>query len=1134
MAFTGVELAALKKAAVLIGKAAFTGPGPGAGLVDHPIRASHVPGLERRKATIEPDDLERFARQVVKRTPELDPETGTRVAEALGALVLGLPYSCIDMRLMLDLRMRPEGLRDALLAVFPTIRRSVGDDVEPALAMLADAACPHIVEFFTRRENYSAAAITHLVAQGGDRFAEDQVSSLLTDYAVLVRKKFNQMRLFGLDLGPADRALDLMTGFVDLTVESLDAPGRGGGTAPRRVEWSRMGALVEERQRVLLEGPAGAGKSTLLQQLTLAGIEAFTPGGPPAPGAGPTVPFLLRLREFVKDGGLTLPNIDELLTTLAPGLGGLMHGWERRLLKTGNAAVYVDGVDEIPESVRQDALDWITNLVAVYPFARVVVTSRAAGVDETWRRELSRAGFTSAVINPMSTAQVTTFVERWHQAAVRQWPDMESDLEGRTAELIEAIQSRRDLARIATTPLLCAMICALFHSDNGILPQNRTALYERAFAMFFEKRDSHTKIQTFRAPMSREQVERFVAEFALWMLLERRRNIPKTVALTKVTAILPSLRFRGDWTPEPEDMLKYLIERCGVLQEPTMEELEFRHPSFQDYLAAKRVLQEEHYNLLIDNAHDALYQDVMMMAVGQAQSNSKVQGRLLEGLLKRCATELDEVARQLSLLALACIADVGMVDPQWAAAIHQRTKALLPPRNPDEARAIATGAFVLDLLADVVKRPDPLSPAEAEATVAAVSLINPDDPTARAVMRTVSSHRTYDVRKKLLAAWHLSKDPDAFREQLLAPLDFRGLPVTVARPQFLPKIKTLRNVEALVATGFQATHVGHAAAIRHLSMLILTDSRLRDLSVLKDVPLLQELGFAGDGMPSIMEWPTNVKTLIGSFNGHMPHSAFNELAHIERLVLWSGVRLSLKSLADLPKLSFLELRDRRLGELWDLAFVPNVTRLGWFSNAYTDVTPLPRLETLTHLRIPRHSALDTRVIARVPRLTELDLVGSAPVDLRPLTDLPNLRKLGLATLDDIDTGVLNDIPEVVLTFDARDRDENRQVGMHPAVTELRILGARWINVRGLERYPRVTSLALDDLSPANLSALADTPNITDLHLDSAVGIDLPALAAQPHLRRVTFDRTAGVDLAPLAVNPRLQVTIAGPTAFWSA
>jgi hypothetical protein len=84
-------------------------------------------------------------------------------------------------------------------------------------------------------------------------------------------------------------------------------------------------------------------------------------------------------------------------------------------------------------------------------------------------------------------------------------------------------------------------------------------------------------------------------------------------------------------------------------------------------------------------------------------------------------------------------------------------------------------------------------------------------------------------------------------------------------------------------------------------------------------------------------------------------------------MLWSGVRLSLKSLADFPKLSFLELRDRRLGELWDLAFVPNVTRLSWFSNAYPDVTPLPRLETLTHLRIPRHSALDTRVIAKVPR-----------------------------------------------------------------------------------------------------------------------------------------------------------------------
>lgn len=97
-----------------------------------------------------------------------------RVVEALGGLVRELPRRQIDIRLMLDFRMRPEGLRDALLAMFPTIRRTVGDDLEPALRELADAACPRIVEFFTRRENYSAAAITHLVAQGGDRFPEER------------------------------------------------------------------------------------------------------------------------------------------------------------------------------------------------------------------------------------------------------------------------------------------------------------------------------------------------------------------------------------------------------------------------------------------------------------------------------------------------------------------------------------------------------------------------------------------------------------------------------------------------------------------------------------------------------------------------------------------------------------------------------------------------------------------------------------------------------------------------------------------------------------------------------------------------------------------------------------------------
>lgn len=1132
MSFTGTEFAALKKAASLVGKAVFTGPGPGARVVEDPIKVSRIPIAERRKSALESDDLELFAREVVKRTPELAAADGDRLVHAFGALVLGLPLSRIDMKLMLDLRMRPEGLRDALLAVFPTVRHAYGDDLEPALQELAAAACPHIVEFFTRRENYSAAAITHLVASGGDRFPEEQVSALLADYAVLVRKKFDQMRLFGLDLGLADRAIDLMTGFVDLTVESLETPGHGG-SAPHRIEWSRMGALVEERQRVLLEGPAGAGKSTLLQQLTLAGLEAFTPDGSPAVGgAAPTVPFLLRLREFVRPGELTLPAVDDLLRTLAPGLGGVMPGWERALLKTGNAAIYVDGVDEIPEPLRRGALEWIRNLVAVYPYARIVVTSRAAGVDEHWRYELRRSGFTSAVINPMSTAQVATFVERWHQAAAMQWLDASGPGDG-PAELIEAIHSRRDLARIATTPLLCAMICTLYHSDNGILPQNRTALYERALTMFFEKRDSHSRIKTFPVHLSREQVEPFVAEFALWMLLERRRNIPRSVALAKVAAILPTLRFRGDWTPEPQDMLTYLVERCGVLQEPTMDELEFRHPSFQDYLAAKRVLQEEHFNLLIANADDALYQDVMMMAVGQAENTDKVQGRLLEGLLKRCAIELEDVARKLSLLALACISDVGRVDPRWAAAIELRTKKLLPPRTDDEARAVAAGAFVLDLLADVAKHPERLQPAEAAATVHAATLINPDDPTARAIMHGIAAHGDYDVRDRLLEAWHGSKEPDSFRIRLLEPLDFRGTVVPITRAELLPSVKRLRNVERLKTNVFQAADVAHLTALRHLSWLDLVGSYAPNLAVLSEVSQVRELVVDARGSTEAarLSRVPNVTSLALSRVNTLSRDVAASLVQVARLTLLGG-SLALRYLAQLPGLSMLELQDRFFPELEQLVLVPSITRLRWHDTSFTDVVPLRRLETLTHLGIPRHIALETHVLAEIPRLSELDLPGDADVDLRPLLALPELRKIGITSLTGIDPGVLSDIPEVRLTFDARDR--TNRIRMHSAITELRIIGASWIDFHGLERYPHVRTLTLDDLNPTHLAALAAAPNITDLHLDSAVGIDLAALARQPHLRRVTFDRAAGVDLGPLAANPRLEVRTAGPTEFWSA
>lgn len=86
VSFTGTELAALKKAAALVGKVVFTGSGPGAGLVDDPIKASRVPVVERRKAASSPTTwsawLERYPNVGTLTLDDLTPVHSAALAAA--------------------------------------------------------------------------------------------------------------------------------------------------------------------------------------------------------------------------------------------------------------------------------------------------------------------------------------------------------------------------------------------------------------------------------------------------------------------------------------------------------------------------------------------------------------------------------------------------------------------------------------------------------------------------------------------------------------------------------------------------------------------------------------------------------------------------------------------------------------------------------------------------------------------------------------------------------------------------------------------------------------------------------------------------------------------------------------------
>lgn len=138
-------------------------------------------------------------------------------------------------------------------------------------------------------------------------------------------------------------------------------------------------------RRIVIRGEAGAGKSTLLQWLAVrAGKQDFPPT---LASWNRLIPFFIRLRSLVNKG---FPTPEEFPKLIARNIADTMpKGWVHQCLDAGYALVLIDGVDELPRNQRQDFFDALADLMADFPYARYIVTSRPAGLKnsqgEAWQ-----------------------------------------------------------------------------------------------------------------------------------------------------------------------------------------------------------------------------------------------------------------------------------------------------------------------------------------------------------------------------------------------------------------------------------------------------------------------------------------------------------------------------------------------------------------------------------------------------------------------------------------------------------------------------------------------------------------------------------------------------------------------------
>jgi hypothetical protein len=824
-------------------KRLFVAEGPGAGLVDRPVRLSGYVSFRGEKRTLTDADLRTLAARLVRQALRagerpIGADEETAVADALAASLRAL--GDLDLTDLQAVRLGHTAFARALRRAAGSPERELSADGSHFHERLLDTACLHILHFFTQRSTFVAATLVDQSRTLGDLTA--RVDELIARnplpggedaaferrYLPYVEKKYGRLTIHGLDLADTPDRWPLDTAYLSLEAApsaGADGDGPEGFPGPHRADRALSG-----HERVLLRGEAGSGKTTLVQWLAIACARQGADDG--MAYLEDRIPFVLPLRTLTRHGERLPAPRDFLSAAGCPLAGSQPAGWEARVLAAGRGLILVDGIDEIPDAERRRTRAWLRDLLDAHPGNRWLVTSRPSAVREDW---LAEEGFTELALTPMGPADVAAFVRRWHAAAGPEAAAYEEPL-------LTAVRAKPDLGRLATNPLMCGLICALHRDRRGYLPQGRKELYAAALSMLLVRRDRERDMAA--VPLREESQIELLQRLAHWLIRNGRTEMDLDRAESVIGRALPAVP-EAATLGDAAGVLTHLLERSGVLRRPAPGTVDFVHRTFQDYLGARAAVEEGDLGLLTGHAADDQWEDVLRMAVALARPRERVT--ILQDLLDRGDRAADRRTRaRLHLLAAACLEHAPALDPAVREAVERRAAGLVPPVDAAEARALAeAGPLVLDLL------PGPEGLSDADALHVVVTACHLPSDRAVGYLGRFAAHRYLRVRAQLMWSWHRF-DCVPYAEEVIARLDPDGLDFTVRSAGQLRELRRL---------GLRPTRLDLRGDLPvdelagYVSGLVLTEVRVKDcalpdLRFLAGQSGLRTLALLGPGVPA--------------------------------------------------------------------------------------------------------------------------------------------------------------------------------------------------------------------------------------------------------------------------------------------
>lgn len=524
---------------------------------------------------------------------------------------------------------------------------------------------------------------------------DEYQAEIESQYRRSIIQALDDVSLFGIRSGAISVRRRLSVAYIGLSVDD-EQPTTVARfrLRHRRTKHSRseseerktVAEVVSRNQSLLVIGPAGSGKTTLLRWLAVNCARKSHVS--PLEELNGYLPVYIPLRRYSQTGLPDLPGlISEANRYLDPSA---LNARCSQLLEDGLVCFLIDGLDEIESDNRAEVLNQIQQLLVAFPKNKFVITSRDYAIDEL-QRLFEADSMQTARLLPMGMSDITTFVDHWYRSAVE--PDAID--ERQSADLVDAFRTNRALRELASSPLLCAVLCALQQGRPDRLPEARKELYDECIKMFLGLRASDQKIPTDLLDypsLSIEQKTVIVSKMASWMSLNRLLEVEKSRFVTHCQTILKDLfGAAAANTYDAEYIVQYLTQRSGLLRDVGVDRLDFAHRAFQDYLTALDIVEQDNVEYILDKIEDDGWHETVIMT--SALAGSKARDRII-----RRAMQLGKMRRsdsaKLVLLAMECVNNANLVESTLRTDVLHALGGLVPPSNEQVKTAMSSAGYL--------------------------------------------------------------------------------------------------------------------------------------------------------------------------------------------------------------------------------------------------------------------------------------------------------------------------------------------------------------------------------------------------------------------------------------------------------